>query len=221
MEAHSVFNDLDYAIIGIVLLSGILALMRGFMRELFSLIAWVGAYFVADKFYEPVVPWVHHYVKNEKYIAWAAMGVVFVIALIILSIVGMFICSFIKGRALTVIDRSLGFAYGLARGALVVCLVYLCVQTVLWPNMDAPPVASDEAKEKDHNNAPELLVHAKTRPLMANGADLLTGLLPKEMMDKMLQGVEKEKEDAEKNARQKQLDEMSTPTPQNQQGTTP
>ena len=188
-ETITVFNNLDYIVIVVVLLSAFLALMRGFVRELFSLIAWVGAYFVGIHFYKPVLPWVQHYIKSEQVAEWAAMAVVFTIVLIVLLLIGIFVCGFIKGRVLTTIDRSLGFLYGLARGALVISLVYLGAALIFWPDIDKE-AQGQESKEQ----APTLLLEAKTRPLMAFGAKMLEPLLPEQLLNKNFGGRGKAKE---------------------------
>jgi membrane protein required for colicin V production len=215
MEPHSVFNNLDYIVIGVVFLSAFLAMMRGFVRELFSLVAWVGAYFIGTKFYEPVIPWVHHFIKNDRVAEVAAMAFVFVVTLIVLSILGHLICGFIRGRALTAIDRSLGFLYGLLRGALVVSLIYLGAVMILWPDIDAP--ASEQQKDNDRNRPPDFLLEAKTRPALAFGAKELMVFVPKDMIDKELKDVEAQKKEAEKAARQKALDSLSPPDVQDEE----
>ncbi len=182
MESEAIFNNLDYIVVGIVLVSGVLAMMRGFVRELFSLIAWAGAYFIAIYFYEPAIPFAQRYVKNDQVAEWAAMGIVFAVTLIALMIVGHFVCGFVKGKVLTIIDRSLGFLYGLARGALVICLVYLGATMIFWPDIDAPAPAQHD--DEDRDAPPEFLMTARTRPIMAFGADALKPLLPDELIDK-------------------------------------
>jgi membrane protein required for colicin V production len=227
MESHGGLNNLDLVVIGIVVLSGLLALMRGFTREIFSLIAWTGAYFAASHLYHLAVPTMHAYVKNDKGAEWAAMAAVFFVALLLLMIVGSLVASLIKGRALTIVDRSLGFVYGLARGVLVVSLVYLGAVMMLWPDIDKPPApiqtattepgttdrAPPAAADKDHNAPPDLLMQAKTRPILAFGANKLMAFVPQDMIDKSLKKIEEHKEDAEKEAAQKTLDRLSTPMP--------
>jgi membrane protein required for colicin V production len=217
MEPQHGFNNLDYIVIGIVLLSGLLALMRGFTREIFSLIAWVGAYFAAIRFFPLLLPLAHHHIRNDQAAEWAAMGGVFVAALVILMVIGHFACNLVKGRALTAIDRSLGFVYGLARGILVVALVYLGVVTVMWPDIDTPPpptdVVMDQQADKNHNEPPELLMQAKTRPALDYFAKTLKALLPKEIIDKTLKGAEEQKAALEKASNKKMLDTLSTPEP--------
>src|SRR5580698_4884696 len=151
MEPHGL-NVLDYSVLGIVLLSGLLALMRGFVREVFSLAAWAGAYFAAAKYYTLAEPWTHRWIKNQTGATALAAVIVFIVALTILSIAGHLIAKLIRGRALTAIDRSLGFLFGLLRGVLIVCLCYLGASYIPWLNMDkldtahaAPQIQTDAA----------------------------------------------------------------------------
>ncbi len=197
MEPQNLLNSLDYIVIGVVLLSGILALMRGLLHEVFSLIAWVGAYFAARYFYAPAVPFVHNYLKTEKTAEWGAMALVFVIVLIALIIVGNVLCGMIKGPTLTWINRFSGMLYGLFRGALIVCLIYMSARMVIWPDIDAP-AGEEQETEENSTSAPDMLVKAKTRPLMAKGADVLLVLVPKEMLAKTTPNVEQQKEEAAK-----------------------
>ncbi len=189
-ETVTVFNNLDYIVIAVVLLSAFLALMRGFVRELFSLIAWVGAYFVGITFFEPALPWVQRYIKNDQVAELAAMAVVFTIVLIVLLLLGLFISGFVKGRVLTTIDRSLGFLYGLARGALVISLVYLSAALVFWPDIDKEAQEQQEGK----SDAPQFLLEAKSRPFMAFGAKMLEPLLPEQLLNKNSGEKDSEKE---------------------------
>lgn len=207
MESHSLLNDLDYIVIGIILLSGLLAMMRGFVRELFSLLAWAGAYFAAIKFFGPVVPWTHHYIKNDTVAGYAAMGVVFLVALIVLAILGNLVCGLIKGRVLTNIDRLLGFLYGVARGGLVISLLYLAAVMIFWPDIDSSSV--EQSMDTDRNPPPEMLTKATTRPLMAYGANMLKVLVPKDMIDKSLKDIDSPKEGSGKSFREKAIDSIT------------
>ncbi|MDD3030425.1 MAG: CvpA family protein [Alphaproteobacteria bacterium] len=178
MEFHGFLNSLDAIVIGVVLFSAFLAFMRGFVREFFSLIAWIGAYFIGTTFYEPVVPWMQNYIKSERLAEWAAVAFVFLIALILLSVLGYVVCGFVRGQMATKINRWLGFVYGLVRGALVVCLIYLGAVLIFWPNIDSPPLF-----ESEDEAPPEVLMKASTRPLMAYGAKMLVKLIPEEIVD--------------------------------------
>ena len=193
--------------------------MRGFVRELFSLVAWVGAYFAAAKLYHLAVPFVHHYIKNDKAVEWASMAAVFTVTLIALIIVGSLICNLIKGSTLTAIDRSLGFVFGLGRGVLVVCIIYLVATMVLWPDIDKPPAPPTETadnaqpqQDKGHYAPPDFLMQAKSRPLVSYGANLLKEILPEKMLDSTLKNAQSQVDAITKEKQQKELDLLSTPT---------
>ncbi|MGR3723486.1 CvpA family protein [Abyssibius alkaniclasticus] len=118
---------IDGAVIAIVLISGILAFARGFMRELTSIAGWVGAavvaYFLAPRaeslMYE--IPLLNGLIDQSCNLAMmAAFAIVFVIALIVLSLFAPLLASVVRGRAIGTVDKGLGFLFGLARGVLLV-----------------------------------------------------------------------------------------------------
>ncbi|MCL2474064.1 MAG: CvpA family protein [Alphaproteobacteria bacterium] len=178
-------NTLDYIFIVIVLVSGLLALIRGFVREFLSLCAWVGAYFIAIGFYEPVVPLVKPYISNDKFAQWAAIGAVFLAALIVFSIIGYLLSGLVKGKVFVWLDRSAGLLYGLLRGVVVLCLVYLGAVLILWPNINKyePNEKLSEQDLKDKNRPPELLINAKSRTILQYGADLIVRIFPQDIID--------------------------------------
>ncbi|TIT58150.1 MAG: CvpA family protein, partial [Mesorhizobium sp.] len=62
---------LDGILVGFTLVSAMLAMVRGFSREVLSIVSWVAAAVAAFFFYKPVLPYVQPYVDNDK-IAMAA-----------------------------------------------------------------------------------------------------------------------------------------------------
>ncbi|RWG52717.1 MAG: CvpA family protein, partial [Mesorhizobium sp.] len=73
----------------------------------------------------PVLPYVQPYVDNDKIAIAAAAGIVFVIALIVVSVITMKIADWIIDSRIGALDRTLGFLYGAARGILVVAVALL------------------------------------------------------------------------------------------------
>ena len=210
MDLHTGFNNLDYVILAIILISGLLALTRGFVSEVFSLIAWVGAYFAAVKFYPLAEPWVHKYIHNPGAAAVIAAFGIFFVALVLLSVIGNSFSDIVKSSPLTSVDRSLGFVFGVLRGLLVVCLVYLCVVTILWPEIEkidtkAPPLqatttTTETTKEKTVENestAPDWLVHAHFRPALVYGSNILKSFIPQGLVEKTKQDYYKSKDKIE------------------------
>ena len=214
------YTQLDYVVFGVILVSGLLALMRGFIREVFSLIAWVGAYFITVRYYTLAEPWAHRYITNPTVATYSAILFVFCVSFIILSVLGSLLAGLMRGRALNSIDRSLGFIFGLVRGALICCILYLFAVSAIWPDTDRSPeqtiAAQSEAppvtREKTRIVAPDWLLDARTRPFLREGADELKPFIPQKEIDKSASEFMEEKAKAQRAVeRQEELNRLSTP----------
>lgn len=117
----------DWAILAVVVSSGILSLWRGFLREAISLGAWVGAFVVAGKFYSPLAAKLTYFqdgiTRNS-----AAIFILFVVTLLLIGTCGNILRSLVKKAGLSGTDRLLGVAFGVLRGVLVVCAVLAILQ---------------------------------------------------------------------------------------------
>lgn len=154
-------NPTDLAVLAVMLLSAILAFARGFIRETLSIGGWVGAIILALAFYKPASVFLEPYIHSEI-VRQAAAGLgILIVALVILSFFTHWVAGAVRGSALSAVDRSLGVLFGLARGAVLVSLVYL-LGTMLFP-------------EKEH---PDWIAQARTRPLLQEGAGILANLIP-------------------------------------------
>lgn len=118
---------LDFILIGTMLVSGLLALSRGFTREALSLLAWgAAALAAAGAILSPSLMGLAKNWLQPEIVATVGVGAgVFIIVLIIASLIGVKIADWVLDSAAGVVDRSLGFAYGLARGLLLVTVAYL------------------------------------------------------------------------------------------------
>jgi membrane protein required for colicin V production len=154
-------NPADLAVFAVLLISALLAFARGLIKELLSVVSWVGAA-VATLYGLPYLePFALMFISVEL-IAKAATGIaIFVVTLVILSLISQMITARIKDSMLSAIDRSLGFVFGVFRGSVLLCLAFL-VFAWAWP-------------PEEH---PQALRTAKTRPVIEAGADLLRRLLP-------------------------------------------
>lgn len=154
-------NPADLVVIGVVLLSALLAFARGFVREVLSIGGWVGAA-VGTLFIFPVArPYMRTYISPVM-LADIVTGVgIFIVLLIILTAISHQVAKGVRGSALNAIDRSLGFLFGIVRGLVIVSLAYLAIQW-MWPP----------------GNEPSWLNGSKTLPVVARSADFLRGLVP-------------------------------------------
>ena len=94
----------------------LMKLGRGLSREILSIASWAAAAAAAFFFYPLVLPYVQPYIDNEQIAMVAAAGVVFVVALIIVTLITMKIADWIIDSRIGALDRTLGFLYGAARG---------------------------------------------------------------------------------------------------------
>lgn len=121
------FQLLDLILAGIMIISGLLALMRGFTREVLSLVAWgaaaVGAYFALRN--PDMVAFASRYLEPEIVAKIALGGGVFLVILIIVSLISVKLSDAVVDSAAGAFDRTLGFIYGLARGLVLVVIAYL------------------------------------------------------------------------------------------------
>ena len=159
---------LDGILVGFTLVSAMLAMVRGLSREILSIASWAAAAAAAFFFYPLVLPYVQPYIENEQIAMVAAAGVVFVIALIIVTLITMKIADWIIDSRIGALDRTLGFLYGAARGILVVAVGLLFFNWLVGAN------------------TPAWIANAKSRPLLEQIGATLEGLLPDDPENSLL-----------------------------------
>jgi membrane protein required for colicin V production len=128
----------DGVILGIIAISGLLAFMRGFVREVLGIGAWIGAAALAVWANPRILPTFERWLHDQPGLAQpVAFGVVFLITLVVLLIICHAIGKAVRRSAFGGLDRSLGLLFGLARGAALVVLAYIVVAIAVpvdqWP----------------------------------------------------------------------------------------
>lgn len=121
-------NWIDYTIIGVIVLSALISIVRGFIKESLSLISWVLAFFIASRFYMYITRYLTYFESDVVRIA-VAIAILFVATLIVCSIITYIISQFVQKTGLSGTDRVLGVYLGIARGILVVAAVLFFVDT--------------------------------------------------------------------------------------------
>jgi membrane protein required for colicin V production len=121
------FQLLDLILIGIMIISGLLALMRGFTREVLSLLAWgiAGLAALGAVLSPELNQLAGQYLQPDIVAKIALGGGVFLIVLIIMSLISVRIADWVLDSAAGAFDRTMGFVYGVARGLLLVAIAYL------------------------------------------------------------------------------------------------
>jgi membrane protein required for colicin V production len=127
----------DYFVIAIVGVSMLLGLMRGAVKEVFSLASWILAFIVAKAFSVELSRWMETVVSNPTLRLLSAFIVLFVVTLIVLGIISFLLTTLIKKIGLGSVDRTLGGAVGFLRGVVIMLVL------VILGGMTALPQQND------------------------------------------------------------------------------
>ena len=154
-------NWIDLAVIAVIVVSGLLAFLRGFVREALGVGAWAGALFAGWWLFPATQPRFRHWIGNPELADPAAFLSVFVAVLVVLSLVAGGLGGWVRRSAIGGVDRTLGTVFGLLRGAVVVAAAYVGLGMAVKPDQ-----------------WPEALTQARSVPYAYAGAVWLDGLLP-------------------------------------------
>jgi membrane protein required for colicin V production len=127
----------DLVVLAVLAISALLAFMRGLVREVLGLGAWVGAVAAAVWAMPYARPRFQQWFGTSPWIDPLAFGVVLLVTLIVLLLISRWIGALVRASPLGGVDRSLGLVFGLARGAALVILAYIATGMVIplerWP----------------------------------------------------------------------------------------
>lgn len=118
-------NSTDYIIMGVVSISVVFSVVRGFLKEAISLIAWIAAFWLAFKYISVGAGYLEGRVASANLRLGISFCVIFLFVLLVGGIINYFFAKFVKKTGLSAIDRFLGVFFGLTRGLVVVSLALL------------------------------------------------------------------------------------------------
>ena len=171
---------LDLVLLGVMLISGLLAMVRGFMREVLSIAAWGTAALVTLYSFGKLLPTAKTYFSNDTLASIAVVAGVFIGTLIIVSVITVRISDMVLDSRIGALDRTLGFLFGLARGLLIVVVAFLFF-TWLVPEKQRP----------------DWVTGAKSRVVLQGTGDWLLSLLPDDPENTILKRFKKNKPEDE------------------------
>ena len=141
---------LDAGFIVIALLSGLLAMYRGFTREVLSILSWVvalAAVAYVVLFQEPLAKDLATQVGVQLPIAKVAIGgIVFLIVLIVVHLITSRISDTILDSRVGMIDRVMGFMFGVARGLVLVVIPFMFFEHFVPESKGQQPAWVKESK---------------------------------------------------------------------------
>src|ERR1700759_660167 len=128
---------LDLILLGVMLISGLLAMVRGFMREILSIAAWGTAALVTLYSFNKLLPTAKTYFNNDTVASIVVVAGVSVGTLIVVSVITVKISDMILDSRIGALHRTIGFLFGLARGLLIVVVAFMFF-TWLVPDKQRP-----------------------------------------------------------------------------------
>jgi membrane protein required for colicin V production len=167
---------LDLGLIGVVLISALLSMLRGFTREVLAIASWGAAAAAAFFFYPYVMPLIKPYIQKDTIAQAASAGIVFFVTLVVVSMLTVKISDAILDSKIGALDRSLGFLFGAARGFLLCSIAFLFFS---WLVGDKTP--------------PEWVQSSKTRGLLLATGLSLQSMLPENLAANLTKSIAKQR----------------------------
>ena len=155
------FNVADVIFAAIILVSGVLALYRGFVTEVLAIVGWAGAAIATISLFNPLRPLARNFIPSQIGADLATGIIIFLVTLLIISLLARIVANTVRGSQISIIDRFLGLVFGILRGYVVLIIVFLLFEQV-YPRDDQPVWIRD----------------ARAVPLLDFGSTILLRLVP-------------------------------------------
>jgi len=119
----------DFVVLAILVVSGVLGLVRGLLKEVLSLVAYLLAFVAAIWWGPTVYTWLEPYIETTLLRMGVSYAVVFILVLLGVGLVNMTLAALIRSTGLSPADHGLGGMFGLARGLLIVLALVALLQS--------------------------------------------------------------------------------------------
>jgi membrane protein required for colicin V production len=167
---------LDIILLAVMLISGLLAMIRGFMREILSIGAWGVAALATLYSYSRLLPTAKTYFNSDIVAAGVTVIGVFLLTLLIVSIITVRISDMILDSRVGALDRTLGFLFGLGRGLVIVVVAFLFFAWLV-----------------PERSQPEWIKSAKSKVVLQSTGQWLMSMLPDDPESTILRRLKRQK----------------------------
>lgn len=156
----------DVIVLFITVFSGLLSLMRGFSREILSLITWLCSAIITILLYKVGLSVLSNFIHSKTVATILSIAIIFIIVFILLSYLSVKISQILARSFIGPLDKFLGLIYGVTRGVLIVSMIVFLISNMI------------EVNEKK-----SWLTRAKTYPLLNNLGQQIYSLVPSNLLD--------------------------------------
>jgi membrane protein required for colicin V production len=167
---------LDVILLVVMLISALLAMVRGFMREVLSIASWAAAALLTLYAYPRLKPIVLQYFSNDVVASAITIGGVFLGTLLIVSVITIKISDTILDSRVGALDRTLGFLFGLGRGLVIVVVAFIFFDWLVPPR-----------------SQPDWVKNAKSLVVLKKTGDTLMSMLPDDPESTILKRLKRNK----------------------------
>ncbi len=126
-------NWVDFLIIGILAVSMIISLFRGFVREALTLTSWLLAFWIGLLFASRLAAFLPASITSADLRYGIAFGLLFIVSLVLGALFNNMVASLVKRVGLNGTDRALGVIFGFARGVAIIVLLVLVAGLTAFP----------------------------------------------------------------------------------------
>ena len=120
----------DYLIIALVVLSAVVGVARGFLREIIALVTWIVALLIAWHFAGRLAPYLGGLLSSPPVKTWSARAILLIAVLLVGAGIGALVTHLVRLSIFSSTDRFLGFVFGVMRGLVIFGVLVLVCQTL-------------------------------------------------------------------------------------------
>ncbi|HVX99863.1 MAG TPA: CvpA family protein [Pseudorhodoplanes sp.] len=171
---------LDLFLLIVMLISALLAMVRGFMREILSIAAWGAAALATLYLFNKLVPYAQSYFNNDIVAKAVVIVGVFLGTLLVVSVITVKVSDMILDSRIGALDRTLGFLFGLGRGLIIVVVAFLFFDWLV-----------------PQKSQPAWVTEAKSKVVLQATGDWLKSLLPDDPESTILRRLKKPRDEGE------------------------